>query len=66
MTTKPNIDELYDLETDPYELTNLVLDPRWADLLAGMRQRLHGQMVQFADDGPDARRLWQQMGVGAG
>ena len=59
-----DLDELYDLQADPYELENLVNEPRCAALLADMRRRLHGQMVQFADDGSDAQRLWQQMGVG--
>ena len=59
-----DLDELYDLQADPYELENLVNEPRCATLLADMRRRLHGQMVQFADDGSDAQRLWQQMGVG--
>lgn len=33
-------DELYDLRSDPQELTNLVYDPKAAQVLAEMRERL--------------------------
>ena len=33
-------DELYDLETDPYELANLIDDPDKAEILADMKGRL--------------------------
>jgi len=32
--------ELYDLETDPRQLQNLASDPRFAEVLASLRQRL--------------------------
>ena len=40
----PGLDELYDLEADPYEMTNLVNDPGSAELRAELRERL-GQLV---------------------
>lgn len=33
------IEELYDLEKDPEELTNLALDPKWADALKQFREK---------------------------
>ena len=39
-----NLDELYDLEDDPYEMNNLVDDPRFADLRKELRAEL-GQLV---------------------
>ncbi len=43
-------EELYDLTTDPDELTNLAADPKAADLLAGLRVRLRDW--QKATDDP--------------
>lgn len=42
-------DELYDLERDPGELTNLVGRPEHADLLNAMRRRLRARLVQTED-----------------
>jgi arylsulfatase A-like enzyme len=42
-------DELYDLETDPWELHNLIDDPGMAPILSEMRARLVHRMQQ-ADD----------------
>ena len=35
-----DMNELYDLQEDPYEMNNLVSDPQYAGLIADMRQRL--------------------------
>jgi choline-sulfatase len=32
--------ELYDLEADPHQLTNVAADPRFAEVLAAMKRRL--------------------------
>ena len=34
------MDELYDLETDPYELTNVIDDPEYAEVHQQMRAEL--------------------------
>lgn len=42
-------DELYDLASDPYELTNLIHEPAYADILRNMRHRLLAEL-QTEDD----------------
>jgi hypothetical protein len=64
-----DLDELYDLEADPYELTNLVPDPVYADTFLQMASRmwrrvretddfnmvhLHYGMFRYAPVGPGA------------
>ena len=44
-----DIDELYDLESDPYELHNLIADPMYAEVLQRMRHRLLAEL-QAEDD----------------
>ena len=36
-----DMNELYDLQADPFEMSNLVHRPEYADLIGGMRQRLN-------------------------
>ncbi|QDT06818.1 Arylsulfatase [Rubripirellula lacrimiformis] len=48
--TKP-IEELYDTENDPWELTNLALRPQYAERLARMRQATERWQRQIADTG---------------
>jgi arylsulfatase A-like enzyme len=40
VANRGQLDELYDLEKDPYELTNLVSDPGYRDVLSDMQARL--------------------------
>jgi N-acetylglucosamine-6-sulfatase len=40
----PDLDELYDLQADPYETQNLVNDPRLADLKRNLQSEL-GRLV---------------------
>lgn len=47
---KPS-EELYDIEADPYEVKNLVDDPRHADQLAQMRKILRQDIVRTRDTG---------------
>ncbi len=54
-------DELYDLETDPYELNNRVDDPSIQAVRHELRQRLDSQMERFDDTAPDARRLRERL-----
>ena len=44
-----DIDELYDLESDPYELKNLISEPAYAEILQTMRHRLLEEL-QAEDD----------------
>jgi len=43
--------ELYDLEKDPYELTNLADDPAYAEIEARLRKELDRWMAQQGDEG---------------
>jgi choline-sulfatase len=45
-------DELYDLQEDPWELTNLAADPRHAQVLAEMRLRLLDWCLETEDARP--------------
>lgn len=42
-------DELYDLETDPWELNNRIGDPELAETETGMRRRVHETFSQLGD-----------------
>jgi arylsulfatase A-like enzyme len=44
-------EELYDITTDPYEVRNLVGDPRHAQRLAEMRKQLDGDIIWMRDTG---------------
>ena len=52
-----DLDELYNLERDPFELRNLVADPALADVLRTLRDRLARLMSACDDNAPDALRL---------
>ncbi len=44
-----DFDELYDLEADPYELTNLAPDPAYADVLREMATRMWQRIHETGD-----------------
>jgi arylsulfatase A-like enzyme len=46
------VDELYDLEADPWELHNLAGDPRYADVVSAMRLHLLDWCLQTEDARP--------------
>jgi N-sulfoglucosamine sulfohydrolase len=48
--TKP-VEELYDVENDPFELNNLAADPQHAETLIRMREALAGWMGEIRDLG---------------
>lgn len=52
-----DLDELYDLHKDPFELQNLINDPSMINVLEEMRERLARWMNSRNDDSPDARKL---------
>jgi arylsulfatase A-like enzyme len=56
-----DLDELYDLSSDPCELRNRIEDPALADVLDQARARLARWMDRCDDDAPDARKLLEQM-----
>lgn len=49
VANKGDMDELYDLSADPYEMTNLVDDPALSDVLADMRTRLAAWQAKTGD-----------------
>jgi hypothetical protein len=47
---KPN-EELYDMQSDPDSMNNLVLDSRYSATLEGMRAALKPRVVEIKDNG---------------
>ena len=45
-TDQPGMDELYDLQSDPYEMKNLIGDPAAADSLATMQTELERLLIE--------------------
>ncbi len=45
------VEELYDLETDPYELNNLIADSSYYDILSEMRLLLEQTIIKTHDSG---------------
>ena len=56
-------EELYRIDTDPYEMTNLIEDAGMADVLSEMRARLTQQMDHHEDNADDAIALRRELGV---
>jgi arylsulfatase A-like enzyme len=50
--TSGQMHELYDLQRDPYELTNLIDDPTFKDVCTDLQQRLSKWQQQTRDDRP--------------
>lgn len=48
-----DIDELYDVQSDPHEMNNLAQDPAYASVLSSMRGKLQDDKTNYAWD-PDA------------
>lgn len=59
--TRP-VEELYDLENDPWEMNNLVTDPKYVDVLAEMREKLWQTSVQTRDLGYIPEPLLEEAG----
>ncbi len=51
MQRRTPVEELYDGESDPWQLNNLADDPKYADMLAGKRELLRETMMTFGDTG---------------
>lgn len=60
-----DVDELYDLQRDPYELTNRATDPTCTDVLADLRHRLVDELTAWGDPlmGPTWLRRQLQEGL---
>lgn len=50
-----DIEELYDIKNDPYELKNLAYDPKHASTLADMKKRMDALMVETK-----AKEFWEK------
>lgn len=50
-------EEFYDLENDPFEMTNLASDPRYAMIKAGLDKQLSQWIAQQGDKGMDTELL---------
>ena len=44
-----DVDELYDIQNDPHELTNRIHDPSAAEIVAELRIRLYHRLHEFGD-----------------
>ena len=42
--------ELYDLDSDPYEMNNLYKDPKYKNLIKALKKKLKLLQIQFQDD----------------
>jgi arylsulfatase A-like enzyme len=51
-------EELYDIQTDPYETVNLADDAQYRDVLLSMRQDLKDWMVETNDPGPESPEVY--------
>ena len=49
----PELDELYDLEADPFEMENLVDDPTASELRAELREELGRLVLEAMSLGPE-------------
>ncbi|GAB4425407.1 MAG: sulfatase-like hydrolase/transferase [Anaerolineae bacterium] len=45
-----DMDEMYDLEADPYEMHNLVNDPQFSNLRANLRERIIGHLESSSEE----------------
>lgn len=52
------VEELYDLQADPFELRNLAADPAHRTVLQEMRRALDRWMVETADQGPEPEAMY--------
>lgn len=55
------VEELYDTETDPYEINNLALDPRFVVTLERLRSRLESWMAEIGDVGLIPEPLFDEL-----
>ncbi len=58
------IEELFDLQADPWEVKNLAIDPAQAKRLASMRQRLRNKMIEVKDSGIIPEPMFAELAPG--
>lgn len=58
-----DIEELYDLTADPYEMNNLAAQPAHQPTIDDMRRRLARWMDKHNDNAPEAKELRNQLGI---
>ncbi len=51
-------EELYDLDADPWEMTNLAGDPTYQQALLTLRQRLDTWIEETGDQGDESEEMW--------
>ena len=56
--SKRSLEELYDIEADPYETLNLAEDPNYESVLRSLRQRLKVWMEETKDPGPESTEVY--------
>ncbi|MHC4518272.1 MAG: sulfatase-like hydrolase/transferase [Planctomycetota bacterium] len=61
--TKPS-EEFYDVATDPYEVTNLIDDPQYADLIKKMRRALQQDILRTRDTGFIPEGMFERLAAG--
>jgi hypothetical protein len=59
---KPS-EEFYDIESDPYEIKNLIDDPKYADHIARMRKTLKQDIVRTRDIGFIPEGMFERLSV---
>ena len=59
------VDELFDIEADPWEIKNLASDPAQAERLAAMKARLKSTMIEVRDTGLIPEPMWDEL-IGKG
>lgn len=55
------VEELFDLEADPWEVKNLAADPAQAERLETMRERLKKKMSEVKDTGIVPEPMWAEL-----
>lgn len=56
--TQGDIDELYDLDRDPFEMHNLVFEQEYQNKRHEMRKRLKEEMLSFGEQEPDWMKVF--------
>ena len=58
------VEELYDTQSDPWEVKNLAQDPQYMDRMSLMRARLRQKMIETHDTGLVPEGMWAELAPG--